>query len=121
MYPGPSLYPCSPECVEYDFCELLLYGVLRSSLPKQPYGLWDTLSRLSLLWRHGRYYAQELMMDQDANIREPIQDALDAGEHHEWHLVGASDVVAGQGVPLLEHCEARLWQDLKIADSAPAE
>ena len=48
--------------------------------------------------RHGRYYAQELMMDQDANIRELIQDALDAGEHHEWHLVGVSDVVAGQGV-----------------------
>ena len=50
--------------------------------------------------RHGRYYAQELMMDQDANVRELIQDALDAGEHHEWHLVGASDVVPGQGVIL---------------------
>jgi hypothetical protein len=51
--------------------------------------------------RHGRYYAQELMMDQeDANVRELIQDALDAGEHHEWHLVGVSDVVAGQGVML---------------------
>jgi hypothetical protein len=51
--------------------------------------------------RHGRYYAQELMMDQeDANIRELIQDALDAGEHHEWHLVGVSDVVAEQGVML---------------------
>jgi hypothetical protein len=50
--------------------------------------------------RHGRYYAQELMMDQDANVRELIQDALDAGEHHEWHLVGVSDVVAGQGVIL---------------------
>ena len=51
--------------------------------------------------RHGRYYAQELMMDQeDANIRELIQDALDAGEHHEWHLVGVSDVVPGQGVIL---------------------
>ena len=48
--------------------------------------------------RHGRYYAQELMMDQDANIRELIQDALDSGEHQEWHLVRASDVVAGQGV-----------------------
>ena len=50
--------------------------------------------------RHGRYYAQELMMDQDANVRELIQDALDAGEHREWHLVGASDVVPGQGVIL---------------------
>jgi hypothetical protein len=48
--------------------------------------------------RHGRYYAQELMMDEeDANVRELIQDALDAGEHHEWHLVGVSDVVAGKG------------------------
>src|SRR5215217_2128768 len=28
------------------------------------------------------------------------QDALDSGEHHEWHLVGASDVVPGQGVIL---------------------
>jgi hypothetical protein len=45
--------------------------------------------------RHGRYNAQELMMDQDANIREQIQAALDSGEHHEWHLVGASDVVPG--------------------------
>jgi hypothetical protein len=54
---------------------------------------------------HGRYYAQELMMDQDANIRELIQDALDSGEHHEWHLVGASDVVRGtRGDPLLEYC-----------------
>jgi hypothetical protein len=50
--------------------------------------------------RHGRYYAQELMMDQDANVRELIQDALDAGENQEWHLVGASDVVPGQGVIL---------------------
>ncbi len=51
--------------------------------------------------RHGRYYAQELMMDQeDANVRELIQDALNSGEHNEWHLVGASDVVPGQGVIL---------------------
>jgi hypothetical protein len=50
--------------------------------------------------RHGRYYAQELMMDQDANIREQIQDALDAGESQEWHLVGVSDVVPERGVIL---------------------
>ena len=37
--------------------------------------------------RHGRYFAQELMLDQSGNIREQIQDALDAGEIHEWHLV----------------------------------
>jgi hypothetical protein len=30
--------------------------------------------------RHGRYYAQELMMNEGANVREQIQDALDAGE-----------------------------------------
>jgi hypothetical protein len=29
--------------------------------------------------RHGRFYAQELMIDPDLNIREQIQDALDAG------------------------------------------
>jgi hypothetical protein len=50
--------------------------------------------------RHGRYYAQELMMDQDANIREQIQDALDAGESQECHLVGVSDVVPERGVIL---------------------
>jgi len=50
--------------------------------------------------RHGRYYAQELMMGQDANIRERIQDALDAGETQEWHLVGVSDVLPERGVIL---------------------
>ncbi len=41
---------------------------------------------------HGRYFAQELMLDQDAEAREQIQDALDAGERKEWHLVGVSDI-----------------------------
>ena len=41
---------------------------------------------------HGRYFAQELMLDQDAEAREQIQDALDAGERKEWRLVGVSDV-----------------------------
>jgi hypothetical protein len=50
--------------------------------------------------RHGRFFAQELMMDQDANIREQIQDALDAGERQEWHLVGVSDVLPERGVIL---------------------
>ena len=50
--------------------------------------------------RHGRYYAQELMMDQDANIREQIQDALDTGERLEWHLLGVSDVLPERGVIL---------------------
>ena len=50
--------------------------------------------------RHGRYYAQELMMDQDANVREQIQDTLDAGERLEWHLLGVSDVLPERGVIL---------------------
>ena len=49
--------------------------------------------------RHGRYYAQELMMNGGASV-EQIQDALDAGEHHEWHLVGVSDVLPERGVIL---------------------
>jgi len=44
--------------------------------------------------QHGRYYAQELAVDQNANIREQIQGALDEGGRHEWHLVGVSDVMA---------------------------
>lgn len=51
--------------------------------------------------RHGRYYAQELMMGQDANIREQIQNALDAGENQEWHLVGVTDVLPERGVILI--------------------
>jgi len=50
--------------------------------------------------RHGRYYAQELMMDSAVNIREQIQDALDAGERLEWHLVGVSDAPPERGVML---------------------
>ncbi len=41
---------------------------------------------------HGRYFAQELVLDQDMKIREQIQEALDAAERKEWHLVGVSDV-----------------------------
>ena len=43
--------------------------------------------------QHGRYYAQELAVDQNANIREQIQSALDEGEKREWHLAGVSDVM----------------------------
>ena len=50
--------------------------------------------------RHGRYFAQELVLDQNANAREQIQDALDAGEIQEWHLVGVSDVQPERGVIL---------------------
>jgi hypothetical protein len=50
--------------------------------------------------RHGRYFAQELVLDQNANAREQIQDALDAGESREWHLMGISDVLPERGVIL---------------------
>jgi hypothetical protein len=50
--------------------------------------------------RHGRYYAQELVLDQAMSKREQIQDALDAGESREWHLVAVSDVLVEGGVVL---------------------
>ena len=50
--------------------------------------------------RHGRYFAQELTLDQNADAREQIQVALDAGETKEWHLVGVSDVLPERGVIL---------------------
>jgi hypothetical protein len=50
--------------------------------------------------QHGRYYAQELMVDQNANVREQIQNALDEGDNHDWHLVGVSDVLPERGVIL---------------------
>jgi hypothetical protein len=49
---------------------------------------------------HGRYFAQELMLDQTADIREQVQAALDEGETKEWHLVGVSDVLPERGVIL---------------------
>lgn len=51
--------------------------------------------------RHGRYYAQELVLDQEGDIRGQIQDALDAGDGPEWHLVGVSDALPGRGVILI--------------------
>ncbi|MDP9475256.1 MAG: hypothetical protein M3R38_06105 [Actinomycetota bacterium] len=41
---------------------------------------------------HGRYFAQELELEENADARGRIQDALDAGERKDWHLVGVSDV-----------------------------
>ena len=43
--------------------------------------------------RDGRYFAQELMPNKRDNTREQIQEALDAGERKEWHLVGVSNVL----------------------------
>lgn len=42
--------------------------------------------------RHGRFLAQELRVESGANLMERIQEALDAGDRKEWHLVGVSDV-----------------------------
>jgi hypothetical protein len=43
--------------------------------------------------QHGRFFAQELMLGQSGSIRAQIQDALNAGEGQEWHLVGDSHVL----------------------------
>lgn len=50
--------------------------------------------------RHGRYYAQELVLGQATSKREQIQDALDAGDSREWHLVAVSDGLVEGGVVL---------------------
>ena len=56
--------------------------------------------RLVTEQRHGRFFAQELMLDQSESVREQIQDTLDAGERYEWHLVGISNVLPERGVIL---------------------
>jgi hypothetical protein len=50
--------------------------------------------------RHGRYHAQELAVDKNTNVMDQIQSALDEGDHHDWHLVGVSDVMGEHGVIL---------------------
>ena len=40
----------------------------------------------------GRYYAEELQVDGGEGVRERLQEALDAGDRKEWHLVGVSDL-----------------------------
>ena len=42
---------------------------------------------------HERFFAQELMPNHRENTTEQIQEALDAGERKEWHLVGVSNVL----------------------------
>jgi hypothetical protein len=46
--------------------------------------------------RHGRYYAQEVVVDPNANVREQIQEALDAHEREDWFLVGVAENVRGR-------------------------
>jgi hypothetical protein len=49
---------------------------------------------------HGRYYAQELVLDENADGLGQIQEALDAGDSREWHLIGVSNVLPERGVIL---------------------
>ncbi len=42
--------------------------------------------------RRGRFFAEHLPVREGANLLERIQEALDAGDRREWHLVGVSDV-----------------------------
>jgi hypothetical protein len=41
-----------------------------------------------------------LVLDPNANVREQIQEALDANEAQDWHLVGVSGVPGEGGVML---------------------
>jgi hypothetical protein len=50
---------------------------------------------------HGRFYAQELVLDPNANAREQIQEALDAHEREDWLLVGVAENVRGEGGVML--------------------
>jgi hypothetical protein len=56
--------------------------------------------RLVTEQQHRRYFAQELMPNQRENTREQTQEALDAGERKEWHLVGVSNLLPEGGVIL---------------------
>jgi hypothetical protein len=49
---------------------------------------------------HGRYFAEELVLEEGADARGRIQHALDAGERRKWHLVGVSDVPPGRRLVL---------------------
>ncbi len=46
---------------------------------------------------HGKYYAQELVLDATGSVREQVQKALDNGEAQNWTLIGASDVPVSSG------------------------
>jgi hypothetical protein len=49
---------------------------------------------------HGQFFAQELTLDQSRDLRDQVQEALDAGENKGWHLVGVSDVLPERNVIL---------------------
>jgi hypothetical protein len=50
--------------------------------------------------RHGRFYVQELVLDLNANVQEQIQEALDANDAQDWHLVGVWSLPGEGGVML---------------------
>jgi len=50
--------------------------------------------------RHGRYYAQELMIDPAVDTRDQIQDALDDDERLKRQLLGVSQAPTERGVIL---------------------
>jgi hypothetical protein len=50
--------------------------------------------------RHGRYYAQELVLDPNADGLRQIQEALDGGDRREWQLIGVSNVLLDRGMIL---------------------
>ncbi len=41
---------------------------------------------------HGRYFAEELVLEEGADARGRIQHSFDAGERRKWRLVEVSDV-----------------------------
>jgi len=49
---------------------------------------------------YGRYFAEELVLEEGADARGRIQDVLDAGERRKWRLVGVSDLPPGRRVVL---------------------
>jgi hypothetical protein len=49
---------------------------------------------------HGRYFAEELVLEEGADARGRIQHCLDAGERRKWCLVRVSDVTPERRVVL---------------------
>ena len=49
---------------------------------------------------HGRYFAEELVLEEDADAKGRIRHVFDAGERRKWRLVGVSDVPPGRRVVL---------------------
>ncbi len=48
----------------------------------------------------GRYYAEHVRLNQDAEPQEQLQGVLDAAEAKEWHLVGVAGGLPEGGMVL---------------------